>query len=97
MKLRKLTLPVLLGYGAYVAYQNRDRIKQQFTEAGQAYHNIQADWQNIQTNLDIIRDQLNLIDIYKEDLTYKMDLFNRELSDRKAIIEERLEKWQVED
>lgn len=94
MKIRNLALLGLLAYGAYKAYDNREKIRAGLAESLEAFDRAQMDWEIIQDQLQIISQEADIIKDYKEDLTYKFKVFNQEAQSRLNQINQRLEKWQ---
>lgn len=93
MKITHIAMVGLAAYTSYKAYQNRNKIKADFSEALTAFDRAQLDSEIIQDQLQIIAQQADLINGYRKDLTYKFKLFNKEAQARLNEIDRRMESW----
>ena len=97
MKLGRLLALGTLACGAYYAYIRREDIKEEILDLNQSRENISHDLDRIKRNLDIIKEQNLVLDDIKQDLSYKIRVFQKDLEPRLSIIQEHLKKYQSDD
>ncbi len=97
MKIGRFLALGTLAYGSYYAYKRREDIKEEILDLNQSRENISHDLDRIKRNLDIIKEQNLVLDDIKQDLSYKIRVFQKDLEPRLSIIQERLKKYQSDD
>lgn len=88
MKLSNLLLFAGAAAGSYFVVKNRQAITEEILDTSERVEFIKDDIDSIQDNLQIIEQQTQLLQDYKEDLTYKFKVFEKDLQTRLAVLKE---------
>ncbi|MBA2796474.1 chemotaxis protein [Streptococcus porcinus] len=94
MKIKPFLIGGLASYIAYMAYQNKDKIISNISDAKETKDKIQLDLNSIKANLKLIQSEAEKIQTINDDLTYKLRVFNQETQPKINQIKERMEKYQ---
>ncbi|EFR45091.1 hypothetical protein [Streptococcus pseudoporcinus] len=94
MKIKAFLIGGLASYLAFIAYQNKDKIISNLSEAKETKDQIQLDLNKIKANLALIQSEVEKIQTISDDLAYKLRVFNKETQPKINQIKERMEKYQ---
>lgn len=88
MKLSNLLLFAGAAAGSYFVVKNRQAITEEILDTSERVEFIKDDIDSIQGNLQIIEQQKQLLQDYKEDLAYKFKVFEKDFQTRLAVMKD---------
>ncbi|VTS21372.1 chemotaxis protein [Streptococcus pseudoporcinus] len=94
MKIKAFLIGGLASYLAFIAYQNKDKIISNLSEAKETKDQIQLDLNKIKANLTLIQSEVEKMQTISDDFAYKLRVFNKETQPKINQIKERMEKYQ---
>lgn len=94
MKLKTFLTSGLLAAGAVLLYQKKDDIINELTDTSNTIRGAQNNLTEIKHNLSIIQEQEANLKNISQDLTYKFQVFNKEVQAHLSEIQKISDKYQ---